>query len=146
MNSGTGAADERRTFTSEKLDWLVALSGDPRLDARSVEVGFCIVQHVNAKSGLAILSDDTIRDKTGIPKRWVQRARKKLREADWINWRRTRSANVYWTLPTRVNIVTDYLLILREQRKERQAQIKKAQQEAPPAAYLRNQEMPPVTE
>jgi hypothetical protein len=81
----TAEADQRRSFTGDKLDWMTALSADPRLDARAFEVGFCIAQHVNAQSGRAILSDDTISDKTGIPKRWVLRARQSLRDAGWID-------------------------------------------------------------
>jgi hypothetical protein len=68
----------QRSFTGDKLDWMTALSADPFMDARAFEVGFCIAQHVNAKNGIAILSDDTISDKTGIPKRWVLRVRLRI--------------------------------------------------------------------
>ena len=135
-------ADQRRTFTGDKLDWMTALSGDPRLDARAFEVGFCIAQHVNAQSGLAIVSDDTIGDKTGIPKRWVLRARQSLRDAGWIDWRRTKSANIYWTLGDRINAVTDHQIILKEKRTERQSKARKARQETPPVAHLKYQETP----
>ena len=119
------AADaDQRMFTGSKLDWMTALSADPFMDARAFEVGFCIAQHVNAQSGLAILSDNTIGDKTGIPKRWVLRARLTLREAGWINWRRTKTANVYWTLGDRINAVTDHQIILREKRTERQNKVR----------------------
>jgi hypothetical protein len=137
-------SDQRRRFTGDKLDWMTALSADPRLDARAFEVGFCIAQHVNSKSGRAIVSDETISDKTGIPKRWVLRARKALKEAGWINWRRTRTANVYWTLGDRINAVTDHQIFLKDARTERQNKTRKAHQEAPPVAYLRRRETSPA--
>jgi len=142
--SATAESDQRRTFTGDKLDWMTALSADPRLDARAFEVGFCIAQHVNSKSGRAIVSDDTISDKTGIPKRWVLRARKNLKEAGWINWRRTRTANVYWTLGGRINAVTDHQIFLKEARTERQNKTRKAHQETPPVAYLGRRETSPA--
>lgn len=137
-------ADQRRSFTGDKLDWMNALSADPRLDARAFEVGFCIAQHVNAERGIAIVSDETIADKTGIPKRWVLRARQSLRDAGWIDWRRTKAANIYWSLGDRINAVTDHQIILREKRTERQSKARKARQETPPVAYLKYQETPPV--
>jgi hypothetical protein len=137
--------EQRRSFTGEKLDWMTSLSPDPRLDARAFEVGFCIAQHVNAQSGRAIVSDDTISDKTGIPKRWVLRARISLRDAGWIDWRRTKSANIYWTLGDRINAVTDHQIILKEKRTERQSKARKARRETPPVAYLKYQEKPPMT-
>jgi hypothetical protein len=137
-------ADQRRSFTGEKLDWMTALSADPRLDARAFEVGFCIAQHVNAETGLAILSDDTISDKTGIPKRWVLRARKSLKDAGWIDWQRTKTANIYWTLGHRINAVTDHQIILREKRAERQTKAKNACLETPPVAHLKHRRTPPV--
>jgi hypothetical protein len=137
-------ADQRRSFTGEKLDWMTALSADPRVDARAFEVGFCIAQHVNAESRLAIVSDDTISDKTGIPKRCVLRARRNLRDAGWINWRRTRTANIYCCLPDRINAVTDQQIILKEKRTERQTRARKARLEAPPLAHLKYREKPPV--
>ncbi|MGY4237306.1 hypothetical protein ACVIIW_006253 [Bradyrhizobium sp. USDA 4449] len=133
-----------RSFTGDKLDWLSALSGDPRLDARAFEVGFQIAQHVNAQTGVAILSDDTISDKTGIPKRWVLRVRNALRSAGWINWKRTKTANIYWTLGGQINQVTDRQIVLREMRQERRLKLRNAQQETPPVAYLKLQETPPV--
>ncbi|WP_316195364.1 MULTISPECIES: hypothetical protein [unclassified Bradyrhizobium] len=139
------AEADQRTYTGAKLDWMTALSADPGLDARAFEVGFCIVQHVNARTGCAMLSDDTISDKTCIPKRWVLRARGSLRDAGWIDWRRTKSANIYWTLGDRINAVTDHQTILKEKRTERQTKATKARQETPPAAYLKSQVTPPLT-
>jgi len=60
-------------FTGDKLDWLTALSADPRIDARAFEVGFCIMQHVNKRTRTAFVSTETIGEKTNIPKRWIAR-------------------------------------------------------------------------
>jgi hypothetical protein len=135
---------KQRSFTGDKLDWMTALSSDPRLDARAFEVGFCIAQHVNQKTGVAILSDDTIGDKTGIPKRWVLRARTSLREAGWINWQRTKTANVYWTLGDRINAMLDHQSLLKEAREDRRGRARSARQVTPPVAHLRRQDTPPV--
>jgi hypothetical protein len=140
------AIQEQRSFTSAKLDWLTALSADPRLDARAFEVGFCIVQHMNANSERSIVSDDAISDKTGIPKRWVLRARQSLKEAGWIDWQRTGMANVYSILRGRIDAVTERQLVLKEmrtnKRKARKSMRPWCPKEVPPVAQ---QEVPPVT-
>ncbi len=135
----TGAAEKasQRSFTGDKLDWMTAVSADPRLDARAFEVAFCIAQHVNRKTGAAILSDDTIGDKTGIPRRWVLRARQALRETGWIDWQRTKTANVYWTKGENMNRVIDLQIMLRDARQEKRNRIKCARQDAPPVAHLK---------
>jgi hypothetical protein len=119
IDAAAKAAEDRRSFTSAKLDWLTALSADPRLDARAFQVGFCIVQHMNAQTWRAILSDDVITDKTGIPTRWVSRARQCLREAGWIDWQRTGKANVYRILVGCIAGVTERQIELKEKRAEK---------------------------
>lgn len=133
-----------KSFTGDKLDWMTALSADPRLDARAFEVGFCIAQHINAQSGITILSDDTICDETNIPKRWVLRARQSLKHIGWIDWRRTKTANIYWTLGSQIEAVNDHQKILKEKRIERQSKARKARQETPRVAHLKYQETPQV--
>ena len=87
-----------KVSTSQKLDWLDAVMADQGIDARAKVVAFCLMQHVNRNIGSAFVSDQTIVDKTGIPMTWVIRARKELRSAGWITWKRTRTASVYSTL------------------------------------------------
>lgn len=84
-----------RTFTGRKLDWLKAVSYDKRVKPGVFEVAFCIVQHVNEKTLIAILSDETIIEKTGISRAEVGRHRKSLKDTGWLSWRRTRTANLY---------------------------------------------------
>jgi hypothetical protein len=139
-------AEKQRSFTGSKLDWMTALSADPRIDARAFEVGFQIAQHVNMQTGVAFISDDTIGDKTGIPRRWVLRARSDLRDAHWINWKRTRTANLYWTLGDNINCVTDHQIMLRDARAERRTKAKLSHQVAPRVAHLRTAEAPPTAQ
>jgi hypothetical protein len=138
------AKAKQRLFTGDKLDWLTALSADPRLDARAFEVGFCIAQHVNKETGLTILSDDTIADKTGIPRRWVQRSRDLLRATGWIDWNRTRTANVYWTRGEQLNAVTDHQILLKDARDERRQKQRVTRRVAPPVAHLKQRDQPPL--
>lgn len=135
---------QQRSFTGDKLDWMTALSADPRLNARAFEIGFQIAQHVNKATGLAILSDDTLADKSSIPKRWVARARTDLREAGWIDWKRTKTANIYWTKGEHMDAITDHQIMLSDARKERRKKHKTARQVLPPVAYLKIQDQPPV--
>jgi hypothetical protein len=125
---------------------MTALSADPRLDARAFEVGFTIAQHVNKESGIAILSDETICDKTGIPGRWIRRARADLRICGWIDWKRTKTANIYWTRGEQINAVMDHQILLKECREEKRAKLRTARQVRPPVADLNNQDRPPVAD
>ena len=109
-------------FTGDKLDWLTALSADPRIDARAFEVGFCIMQHVNKRTRTAFVSTETISEKTGIPVRYVERARATLRKAGWMTWRRTGTANVYSPLDGPMNAILDQQTLLKDQRDERRKQ------------------------
>jgi hypothetical protein len=135
---------QQRSFTGDKLDWMTGVMADPRLDARAFEVAFCIAQHVNQHSGLAILSDETIADKTAIPKRWITRARAALRATGWIDWKRTKTANVYWTKGEPLNAVIDHQVMLKDSRDERRMKRKTIAQDQPPVAYLKYQDQPPV--
>lgn len=144
MSKADTSAKQQRSFTGDKLDWMVSLSADPRLDARAFEVGFQIAQHVNKTSGIAILSDDTISDKTNIPKRWVARARTDLRDAGWIDWKRTKTANIYWTRGEQIDHVTDHQIMLKDDRDARRKKRKEARQVLPPLAYLKIRDLPPV--
>jgi hypothetical protein len=140
---------QQRSFTGDKLDWMAGVSADPRLDARAFEVAFCIAQHINQQSGLARLSDETIADKTGIPKRWIARARAALREAGWIDWRRTGDANIYWTKGEPLNAVLDHQAMLKDGRDEKRKKRKTIIQDQPPVAYpdappVANRDSPPV--
>jgi hypothetical protein len=134
---GAATAADARTFTSLKLDWLKALMAYPRLDARAKVVCFCIAQHTNQETGKWPLSDGQISEETGIPKRWVQRARSAARAEGWIDWKRSFSGpNVYWPLSTHVESV------LAEQR--RLAEARKARSRSPYSPPVAIVDSPPV--
>src|SRR5215469_15965431 len=67
------------------------------------------------------LSDETIAALMGRPGaiRSVKRARKRLRDAGWIGWKRTRDANVYFLRHENMWAATDEIMKGRMARKER---------------------------
>jgi len=107
---------ELRTFTGRKLDWLNALSADPKMDSKAFEVGFCIAQCINQVSHLAFLSDETIADKTHISRPGIIRARMALQKRGWVDWKRTGGANHYWILMNNVGALVDYQQTLKRER------------------------------
>jgi hypothetical protein len=114
-------AESNRTFTSLKLDWLRCLAFDRRVGPLAFEVGFCIIQHANARTGRTWrISDETIADEIGCPARSVYRARSGLRAAGWLAWTRTRNANIYKICFGNVERVLDLMTAARDARKERQ--------------------------
>jgi hypothetical protein len=50
------------TVTGRKLDLLKCIAFDRKMVHYDLEVAFVILQHVNEKTGLAILSDEAIAD------------------------------------------------------------------------------------
>lgn len=138
--------EQKRSFTGNKLDWMGAVMSDPRLDARAFEIAFCIAQHVNQQTGIAFLSDEVIADKTGIPGRWISRARRALRETGWIGWKRTGRANVYWTLGDNLNAIVDHQIMLKDQRDQRRERVKAVRHVSPPVAHLKCPDVPSVAE
>jgi hypothetical protein len=108
-----------KSFTSLKLDWINALMSDGEVSSTAFRIGFCIIQHVNERTGVAFVSDETISDKTGIRNRQVREARNLLRDNGWLIWKRTRTANIYRLLATNINAITDEQILKREQRQDR---------------------------
>jgi hypothetical protein len=84
------------TFTGRKLDLLRAVRFDRTVSDYAYRVMSIIVDHLNEKTERTQLSDDRIAFETGSgwPRR-VVRARRNLRDTNWLVWRRTRTANVY---------------------------------------------------
>jgi len=116
-------SSDRKIATSEKLDWLDAVMADHSLDARAKVIAYCIMQHVNRETGTAFVSDATITDKTGMPNRWVRRARNDLRAASWITWKRTtNTANRYSILTEPMAAIAEQQQSLKQAREERRMQ------------------------
>lgn len=119
QDAETSSDEIAKTFTGQKLDWMKCVAFDTCVSPRAFEVGFCIIQHVNARTCRAFLSDETIADGTGSCLRDVGRARKQLRLAGWLTWKRTGGANLYEPLFHRINAVLDAITDKRDQRQER---------------------------
>jgi hypothetical protein len=111
-----------KEFTSLKFDWLDAVAVDPRVRAAAFKVAYCIMQHVNAQTMVAILSDEVIHDKTDISLPEVKRHRAALRDAGWLSWTRSKTANRYTPLYDKLGAAQDLLLLKKEARDERRVQ------------------------
>jgi hypothetical protein len=136
-------AGHNKTATSRKLDWLDALNADPAVRPFAFKVGFAIAKHVNARTGEAMVSDETISDITSISMRHVRAGRELLKARRWISWKRTRTANVYRLLSTNVNNALDLLILRRDARRERRA---KRMLERHPSASLNHRDRQPSAE
>lgn len=136
--------EKQRKFTGEKLDWMSALSADPEIDARAFEVGFCIAQHVNKETGKALLADQTIANKTGIPRTWVWRARKRLLDRRWMKWTRTRTANIYELLGDNMNGILDLLSEKKDRRDEARNKRRTIKRDTPQVDDLNTSDTPRV--
>jgi hypothetical protein len=92
----------------------------PKLKPIDKLIAFVIAQHVNEKTGLAFVSDEVIAERIGgASRRSVYRARGRLRDAGWLTWRCTRTANVYTLKFDSVNAVLDMITTSRDARSER---------------------------
>jgi Helix-turn-helix domain len=112
------AEHQKKTFTADKLNWLDCVANDRDLKPAAFKVAYAIMQHVNAETLIAWLSDETLVDITGISRPQVQRHRESLKEAGWLTWERTQIANHYTPLFDRVKAGLDDILARREKRKE----------------------------
>lgn len=109
-----------QSFTSKKLDWMKCCCFDRQLQAHDFAVAFVIAQHINARTGITMLSDETIAmESGGRSERSIRRSRVRLRDAGWLDWKRTRSANVYRLNHHKVNQMLDLLIAMRDARKEK---------------------------
>jgi hypothetical protein len=107
-----------KSFTSRKLDWLFHMSADRSVPPLSFKIGFVIVQHVNAQTGIAYLSDDVIREYVDADERTIRRGRRVLRDV-WVSWTRTGTANAYKLLYGRIAAVADEIAQRRAERANR---------------------------
>jgi hypothetical protein len=138
------------TFTGQRLEWLKCVNYDRRLKdcPAALKVAFVIATHVteNGSSipgialnpGEACISDEAIADKAGgLHRRHVIRARNRLNETGYLNWRRTRSANVYRLDYGQVSRVLDLMDASNQARKEQQKRRKDRPRDVTPRAHLK---------
>ncbi|MCK1470352.1 hypothetical protein [Bradyrhizobium sp. CW10] len=120
VSGNTSAAEEGKNplkqWTGKKLDWLNCVAVDGKLKHGMFKTAFTIIQHANAKTGIAILSDRVISDKTNISVAEVYRHRVALKKLGWIRWRRSRTALQIEPLFERVDRMSEELESRRQQR------------------------------
>lgn len=113
---------DAREFTSLKFNWLDALAADQRIKPGAFKVGYCIMQHVNADTQIAFLSDEIIREKANLSIPQIKRHRRALQDAGWLTWNQRRSGNAYTPLYDMIDRLRDLLMTRKEERKLRQAE------------------------
>lgn len=84
-------------FTGWKLDLLDALFADPRLPSAAKVVAYCILQHMNWKTGECFPTLEAISTKSCLNSRRVRRMIKILRRTGWlvVTRKNRRHANDY---------------------------------------------------
>lgn len=110
--------EQVKTFTSRKMDWLNGVSIDPEMTPHDFQVAFCIAQCMSIERGIGVIADDTIAESTGTTRRHVLESRKRLRARGWLDWKNTRTANVYVLLGDLVEAMIDRRTDLRDRRAE----------------------------
>ena len=136
---------DAKAFTSRKFDWCDGVAIDPRLTRAAIfKVAYCIAQHVNEKTGTAILSDEVIREKTNISIPMVKRHRVALRDAGWLKWQTKKGANFYTLDYGPLDRTADLATMRREARKELQEVRKKRRLEVSPVTLPEDCEVSPV--
>ncbi len=106
------------TFTAFKFDWTRAIRADRILIPAYKIVGECILDHVNQKTGTTTISDQLIADETALSIRTVQRARRALRKARWVELKRTRGTSVSRPLTDNLPTIAKEQADLRERRRQ----------------------------
>lgn len=99
-----------KTFTSQKLEWLMHVSADTFVKPLEFQIAFVTAQHVNAKTGIAYLSDEVIAEHVRVDARTLRRGRKNLKDIGWISWTRTGTACAYKLLFERIATVADEIV------------------------------------
>jgi Helix-turn-helix domain len=137
---------ELKTFTSHKMDLINALVADHTILPSDKLVAICIVQCIGDKTGHGYPSDETIADKTALSVETVKRARKNLRAAGWLTWkRRFRTSSLYWVLAEPMAAVAERQQVLALSRKDRREAEHPAYSEPPQAAHLGMSKVSPMT-
>jgi hypothetical protein len=111
------------TFTGRKLDWLKCIRFDRRIKHLDYRVAAVIADHLNERSGRAFISDHTIAFEIGSNwPRHVIGARNRLRDAGWLEWEHSKTANIYAPV---FRAVTETLRIIGRARAEKRESYEK---------------------
>ncbi len=108
-----------KSHTSRKLDWLTCVRFDRRVTDYAYRVASVIAAHLNEVSGRAFLSLDSIAFESGCkwPRKAV-RAIKLLQATGWVDWKHSKTANIY--APNYANVKTTLEAIGRARYEKRQ--------------------------
>lgn len=110
------AEENIKSFTSEKLDLLEAMHIDPRLSSTDFKVAFCLVQHVNSKTGQCNPSQRLIQEYCSLKERTVRNSITRLRDAKWLHvYRPGRGSNRYRFDDANVSAMLDRRTSIRDQ-------------------------------
>lgn len=124
------------TFTSNKLDLMNAVAFDhERIDPYTFRVFHALSHCLNEDSGLCCPSDNYLVMLVGGCQKSVQRARNKLRQCGYVEWRRRRGLdgknhNYYALYHTAAAPVLASVKRKRERRKERREMLQREAREA----------------
>lgn len=106
------------TFTAFKFAWTRAIRADRVLIPAHKIVGECILDHVNQRTGVTTISDQLIADETALSIRTVQRARRDLRKARWVELKRTRGTSISRPLTDNLPTIAREQADLRKRRRK----------------------------
>jgi len=124
-------------FTSIKLTWMTCVmsTGFTPFDKC---VAFIIMNAINEKTRDWKLSDETIAALMGRPGaiRSVQRARRRLRAAGWITWKRTSDANVYSLRHDNVMAAMDEIMRSRRERRTKREATSESRPDTTPESSI----------
>lgn len=79
------------SFASWKLDMLKAIGSDARLKASDVRVALVLFHHLNSSTWLLFPSHETLAELTHMSSRNVVTCLERLRDAGWLQWKRSTS-------------------------------------------------------
>jgi hypothetical protein len=109
------------TFTSRKLDLMNAVLFDKRLDPYAKAAFNALVYCLNADNGKCFPSDELIVEMIAGSRAAIKRARNKLRQYGYLDWRNTGRSNYYrfnYAAAAPMLIAVERMRIKRRERRE----------------------------
>jgi hypothetical protein len=111
----------KKSFTSEKLDWINSLMMDHRLKPIERLGGIAYAQTVNEQTRISKASDQLIADRLGVSRRTVIRLKQKLCDYEWLACRRPENRRLpnetkLLSIPKNIESIKDQQTALKDQR------------------------------
>lgn len=122
-----------RNPTSEKLDYLNALSIDPDIKPSAFLVAFVLMSFKNGETGLCCPALETVAELVNLSERQVENCLKELRTNGWLRWERgnRQKTNHYEFLMDNVGHMLDRRTSIDDARRERRKKRSDAKQASP---------------